>query len=203
MKEDTKVYINCPYDNDYAPIKYVLLFTILSCGMTPKLASMDKNVGKSRMEKIKELVTMTKYSIHDISRCKAPKKNSWYKMNMPFELGFDFSSKFFSKKMSDKQYLVLTGGQYNMRHFFSDFMGYDTFCYGESAEKLIGIVRNFFWSVLDDSKKKLLPSKTDLWNRYQQFQLDLYDNSKTNGINLQDLEDEEFCEMIKLFNSSR
>ena len=40
MDENIKVFINCPYDIEYVPMKQALMFAVLYCGFEPQLASM-------------------------------------------------------------------------------------------------------------------------------------------------------------------
>ena len=107
MDENIKVFINCPYDIEYVPMKQVLMFAVLYCGFEPQLASMIQDAGYTRLDKIKKLINDTSYGIHDISRCKASKKNEWYRMNMPFEMGLDFGSRYFCCKDRKKTFLFL------------------------------------------------------------------------------------------------
>jgi len=86
------VFINCPFDEAYRPLLEPLLFTIVSFGYCPRIAAERSDSGESRLSKIAELVAESKYSIHDLSRLKAPKAGALQRMNMPFELGIDYGT---------------------------------------------------------------------------------------------------------------
>lgn len=65
------VFVNCPFDDDYAPLLEAALFCIVSFGFSPRLANERLEAGENRLDKIIEMIRESKYSIHDLSRCKA------------------------------------------------------------------------------------------------------------------------------------
>src|SRR5215210_2568400 len=90
------VFINCPFDPAYKSLLRPLLFTILYFGFNPKIASESSDSGEQRINKICELIESSRYSIHDLSRAKASKKNEFSRHNTPFELGIDYGSRKFA-----------------------------------------------------------------------------------------------------------
>ena len=174
MDENIKVFINCPYDIEYVPMKQALMFAVLYCGFEPQLASMIQDAGYTRLDKIKKLINDTSYGIHDISRCKASKKNEWYRMNMPFEMGLDFGSRYFCCKDRKKNFLVLTNERYNLHPAFSDFSGNDPLCHKNEVDRLIKIVRDFFYSAVSSNSKEKFISKAEITVAYENFQTQLH-----------------------------
>ena len=92
---DKNIFINCPFDVDYTPLLKCLLFTTIYCKFNPRIALEKFDSGEVRLEKIIQLIQDSKYSIHDLSRAKSSKKNEYYRLNMPFEIGLDFGCKLF------------------------------------------------------------------------------------------------------------
>lgn len=84
------VFVNCPFDSKYVALLRPLLFTLVYLGYVPRIASESLDSGKPRIEKIVELITESKFSIHDLSRLQSLKEGEFYRLNMPFELGIDF-----------------------------------------------------------------------------------------------------------------
>lgn len=74
-----------------------MLFTLVSAGLIPRLASEKSDSFEQRIEKIVLLVKECKYSIHDLSRLKAVKAKAFFRMNMPFELGIDYGCRWTRK----------------------------------------------------------------------------------------------------------
>ncbi|HVR99441.1 MAG TPA: hypothetical protein VMW27_22655, partial [Thermoanaerobaculia bacterium] len=64
------VFINCPFDDDFAPLLEAILFATVCCGFTPRTALDSGTVSESRMERILKAMFSSKYSIHDLSRCR-------------------------------------------------------------------------------------------------------------------------------------
>jgi hypothetical protein len=88
------VFLNCPYDDEYRPLLGALLFSVLDCGLTPRLASDQADSGQPRLEKIRELIRDSRFSIHDISRMDPLQPGDLPRFNMPFELGLDLGCRF-------------------------------------------------------------------------------------------------------------
>ena len=65
------VFVNCPFDPDYAPIMQAVLFCLVRFGFNPRIATEQSNAAEPRIDKICELIRASKYSIHDLSRCQA------------------------------------------------------------------------------------------------------------------------------------
>lgn len=87
---ESNVFINCPFDREYYSLLRPLLFTIVFLGFNPRLATERSDSGENRLEKIRELIRDSKYSIHDLSRLRSKKAKEFYRLNMPFELGMDY-----------------------------------------------------------------------------------------------------------------
>jgi hypothetical protein len=83
------VFINCPFDAEYAPILQAVAFCVVYLGYHPRLAPENPGNAVARLDRITELISQSKYGIHDLSRCKSTAVGEYARMNMPFELGLD------------------------------------------------------------------------------------------------------------------
>lgn len=88
MNFDQSVFINCPFDEDYAPVLQAILFCVGLLGFSPRVATKRADGGETRLEKIRELIEERRFSIHDLSRCQARRKGEYFRLNMPFELRY-------------------------------------------------------------------------------------------------------------------
>ena len=105
---DRNVFINCPFDPEYLSLLRPLLFTIIYLGFNPKIALESSDSGEIRVNKICELISCSRYSIHELSRLQSRKKNEFYRMNMPFELGIEYGCRYFaSDHLGEKRCLIL------------------------------------------------------------------------------------------------
>jgi hypothetical protein len=165
------VFVNCPFDSDYIPLLRPLLFTILYLGYNPRIASERFDSGEQRISKICELIEASKFSIHDLSRIRATRKNEFYRLNMPFELGIDFGCRRFKEgEVKRKRYLVLETAQYRYPRAISDLSGMDIKRHNDSPEELIVQTRN--WFVENELGKG--PSPAEIWESFNEFMADFY-----------------------------
>lgn len=94
---EKNVFINCPFDPDYRKMLYALVFTVIKCGLVPRIALERDDSGEERINKIKKLIRCSKYSIHDISRMEPLKEGDLPRFNLPFELGLDLGCRTYGK----------------------------------------------------------------------------------------------------------
>lgn len=195
------VFINCPYDSEYIPMKQAIIFAVSVCGFTPKLVSMNSDGATPRIDKIKAMIKASKYGIHDISRCKAKKKGEYYRLNMPFELGMDLGCRYFSNEHNEKNLLVLSESPYNHQPSLSDYSGYDPKCHQNDLYQAMYIIREFFYGVIPIDQRGSYIKKKEMKQQYERFQMTLY--TAIGGIKeevnrLSDLEYyTEICEYLK------
>jgi hypothetical protein len=86
---EKNIFINCPFDDEYRPLLRAMLFTVIYCGLTPRIATERADSGEVRIRKIVELMKESKFSVHDISRIEPLKRGDLPRFNMPFELGME------------------------------------------------------------------------------------------------------------------
>lgn len=120
------VFINCPFDEEFQPIFDALVFSTVCCGFMPRSALETGSVATTRMERIVEAIFSSKYSIHDLSRCRGEGSEQLARFNMPLELGIAMARRFTDTDENlrhDWLLLVPEGHQY--RKFISDLAGFD------------------------------------------------------------------------------
>lgn len=139
------VFINCPFDDIYAPLLEAALFCIMYFGFSPRLANERLESGENRLDKITDMIRSTKYSIHDLSRCKAGAVGDYFRMNMPFEYGVDVG---FRRSGNDalrlKKFLIFESRPYDLKKSLSDIAGQDVAHHGDDYEAIMRHVRDFF-----------------------------------------------------------
>jgi len=97
---EKNIFINCPFDKEYLPMLKTLLYVIKKIGYNPRIALERSDSGEVRLDKIKELIESSKYSIHDLSRIKSKEVGEYSRQNMPFELGLDLGCRVLVLKKS-------------------------------------------------------------------------------------------------------
>lgn len=144
---EKNVFVNCPFDKEYEPLLQAIMFCIVFLGFTPRLASERNDAGETRLDKIKELIEQSKFSIHDLSRCQATKKGEIFRLNMPFELGIDFGCRqYFGNGREAKRFLILEEQRYRFQAAISDISGCDIEAHGGDFAKAMKKVRDWLRS---------------------------------------------------------
>lgn len=170
---ERNVFINCPFDDEYKSLFYAIVFAVNDLGFQVKCAKDESNAGKSRIEKIQDLIAECKFSIHDLSRVDLDPVNNLPHFNMPFELGLDLGCRRYGKSYHQgKVVLVLETERYRYQKYISDLAGCDAVAHHDSDEEVIDHVRNWLRIELEPKLEKT-PSGFLIYQRYQQFQMDL------------------------------
>src|SRR5215211_6735606 len=73
MKDDFQnyehsVFINCPFDLDYAPLLRSMMFAVVDCGFVRRTALDVSDASEVRIQKIYNIIGACRLSIHDLSR---------------------------------------------------------------------------------------------------------------------------------------
>ncbi|MEP7268770.1 MAG: hypothetical protein ABI844_14170 [Saprospiraceae bacterium] len=170
MPFETNVFINCPFDNDYTSLLRPMAFTIVYLDYEPNI-SQTLSSSNIRIDQIKKHIKVCKYSIHDLSRCKAQLHGELPRFNMPFELGLDIgANEYGSKKLKSKKILILESEKYHYQKVLSDISGQDIEDHKDDPLTLILKVRNWFSNI---AKEKVLVGHKRIWFHYNEFLEDL------------------------------
>lgn len=161
------VFVNCPFDDEYAPLLEAVVFCVTYFGYSPRLANERLEAGENRLDKIVSMMRGSKYSIHDLSRCRAQKKAEFFRMNMPFEFGVDLGLRRSGiKRFQDKKFLIFEEKQYDLKPSLSDVAGQDVDFHNGDYETVIKKVRHFFRVEADADP----PGPSKLVSDYATFQ---------------------------------
>ncbi len=141
---DRSVFINCPFDDDYAQILQAILFCVVVMGLRPRLATERSDSGETRLDKIRDLIETSRWSIHDLSRCQARNAGDMFRLNMPFELGIDWGCRhYFGNGRDRKRFLILEEQRYRFQAALSDISGCDIETHGGNFRVAQAKVRNW------------------------------------------------------------
>lgn len=141
---DKSVFINCPFDEEFAPILQAIAFAVVALGFHPRLAPENSDNAEARLDRIIELVKGSKFGIHDLTRCKSSGPAEFARMNMPFELGLDHACRRFGDgSLCDKRILILEHTRYDYQKSLSDISGWDIQSHSGEFEKAVHRVRSW------------------------------------------------------------
>ena len=189
------VFINCPFDDEYMPMLRVLIFTVIHCGFRPRIATERSDSGEVRIKKIINILSESKFSIHDISRIELAKEGDLPRFNMPFELGIDIGCRELGDgRLKTKRCLVLEKERFRYQKVLSDIAGNDIKVHGDDPIHLVKAVRNWF----AENGVFGLASPNKIWVAYNEFLLQLTKEAELLGYTKGDYSEIPIAEYIYL-----
>jgi len=192
MIDEKNVFINCPFDNTYFPLLKPLLFTITYLDLIPQISETTDS-GQARIDHILELMSISKYSIHDLSRVEKIKRNDYPRFNMPFECGIDFGLKMSnSEYFGEKRFLILEKEPYRYKSIISDISGNDIKAHKDDPEQIIKAVRDWFKVLLQD-----VPWYKTIWLAFAEFETDFEQILVANNYDPKDINSLTFSDIIE------
>jgi hypothetical protein len=189
---ERSVFVNCPFDAEYAPILQGLLFTLIQAGFLPRIALEAPDSGTVRVQRICAMIETSRLSIHDLSRCQASAAGEYYRLNMPFELGVDYGCRMFSTDhRALKRMLILEEEQYRYQATLSDFAGCDIEKHDGDVVVAVRKVRN--WLASGGAN---IPPAARIMANYEDFQQWHYDSQLIAGFSDDDIRDYPTAELL-------
>ena len=160
------VFINCPFDDEFAPTFRALIFTIMACGFRPRSARELDDGGQTRIDKIYSLIEECRFGIHDLSRTELDAVHHLPRFNMPLELGLFLGAKRYGNKdQKAKRALVLDVERHRYQRFVSDLAGMDI--HGHDGDPMRALRETRDW--LANVSRRELPSGDRVQRIYQAF----------------------------------
>lgn len=166
---DQNVFINCPFDNEYKPLFDAIVFAVQDLGFSARSARERLDSGEVRLAKIVELISSSRYSIHDLSRTTLDAATNLPRFNMPLELGIDMGCRWFGVGSANKAILIFDSDEYRYQKYISDIAGQDI--QHHSNDPSIAVLRVRHW--LRSASGISLRAGMTTYTRYLQFRGDL------------------------------
>lgn len=155
---DRSVFINCPFDDGFAPILQAIAFCVSDLGFFPRIATENPDNSANRLDRVIELIRGSRFAIHDISRCKSTTADEFMRLNMPFELGIDFGCQIFGNaQCKTKSVLVLENSRFDYQQALSDIAGWDIHAHG--SDPLVAVRLVVSWLIRSAGADRIGPSR--------------------------------------------
>jgi hypothetical protein len=165
------VFLNCPFDPGYRPIRNAIVFAVFDLGFVVRCALEEEDTSEFRLSRIERMIEECRYGIHDLSAVALDQATGLPRFNMPLELGLFLGCKRFGPaNQGRKRTLVLDSDPYRYRQFISDISGQDIRAHGGNPERAIRAVRDWLQAA---SKRKGLAGGGEIVERYERFQSEL------------------------------
>jgi hypothetical protein len=190
---EKNIFINCPFDPDYNKMLKAMVFTTITCGLEARIALERGDSGEERINKIKELIRCSKYSIHDISRMEPLKSGDLPRFNLPFELGLDLGCRTYGKgRLATKKCLILDKERFRYTRVISDISGNDIRAHNANDKDLIREVRNW----IRTNTNRFVPAANTIWDDFNLYSIDFEKTCKEKGYDNDDIEQMPISEYI-------
>lgn len=164
------VFINCPYDPEYARIFEALIFAVHALGFRARAAREIDDGADVRINKIIRIIGECRYGIHDLSRTEIDPKTELPRFNMPLELGLFIGARRFGNPDQKKKHtMILDVEKFRYRDFISDLAGIDIHDHGGDAVRAVREVRNW----LATASQRQLQSANVVAHQYVKFRGEL------------------------------
>ena len=191
---ERSVFVNCPFDEDFAPLLQAIAFSITDLGFYPRLAPENSDNAAGRLDRILSLIQSCQYGIHDLSRCKSAMRCEHARMNMPFELGMDYGCRRFGDgDLTRKAILVLEETRFDYQKALSDIAGWDINDHGGDHIRAVRHVRN--WLVRQAGAPNIGPAR--ILGNYAAFQEWYWERERAHGASEDDIRSYPTVQMIR------
>lgn len=164
------VFINCPFDETYAPLLRAIVFAIVDCGFVPRCALERSDASEIRILKIYQTISECPYGVHDISRVQLDQTTELPRFNMPLELGIFLGAKYMGDETQRaKTCLVFDEHPHRYQKYLSDVSGQDISWHANEPIAVVRHLRNWLATVSEPD----MPTTAYVWDHYQTFMAEL------------------------------
>lgn len=142
-----QVFLNHPFDADFAPLADAMTFAVVAAGLLP-VSALDLTVpDKPRLSILVDAIRNCRYSVHDLSRCTGEGGGNFSRMNMPIEMGMAMFYALDTQQTEHRcAFTVPTPHDYQT--FASDLAGFDPICHNNNEEQLVTQVYEWLRAVV-------------------------------------------------------
>lgn len=188
------VFLNCPFDRSYQPIRDAIIFTIYLAGLAPRCSLEFDDATENRIDKIFRMIGQCRFGIHDISRTELDPVYALPRFNMPLELGIFLGAKRFGgKAQGRKSCLVLGREPFQYQKYLSDVAGQDAHAHQNKPDVAVAVVRTWLRTA---TGRTAIPGGEEIWRRYLRFQARLPGIAQRMNVGAEEMTFVEFREVM-------
>ncbi len=140
-RSENSVFLNVPYDAEFQRLFLGYIAGLHAFGMVPR-TTLEIPGGRRRLERVMELISACRYSVHDLSRVQLSRsKPQAPRFNMPFELGLAVAH---SKWEGGHTFFVFEQNRQRLSKSLSDLDGTDPYIHDGTLAGLFAQLGNAF-----------------------------------------------------------
>ncbi len=177
---ETSVFLNCPYDDLFAPLFHAAVLTIAALGFTPRCARESEGESDPRIDRIAKGLRESKYSVHDLSRFQGEGRDRISRFNMPLELGMALSLRYQGRiSGTPHNWVALVPEGFVHQRFLSDLAGFDPPAHDQTPATLIKAISG--WLTIQQDYAPPTPSPKAILAAYPRL-IELLEEAKTEAL---------------------
>jgi hypothetical protein len=174
------VFLNCPFDDLFAPLFHAAVLTIAASGFTPRCARETEGESETRIDRIAKGLSESKYSIHDLSRFQGEGPDHLSRFNMPLELGMALSIRYQGKTSGTRHnWVAMVPNGFVHQRFISDLAGFDPPAHDQTPISIIKAISG--WLTIQPDYSPPAPSPKAILEAYPKL-VELLEAAKTEGL---------------------
>jgi hypothetical protein len=171
---ERSVFLNCPFDDLFAPLFHAAVLTIAALGFTPRCARESEGEADPRIDRISRGLRESKYSIHDLSRFQLEGPDNLPRFNMPLELGMALSLRYLGRDSgAPHNWVALVPAGFVHQRFISDLAGFDPPSHDQTAASVIRAISG--WLTIQPDYSPPSPSPRLILEAYPRLEAMLED----------------------------
>jgi hypothetical protein len=161
---ERSVFLNCPFDDSFAPLFHAAVLTIAALGFTPRCARETEGESDPRIDRIARGLRESKYSIHDLSRFQGEGPERIARFNMPLELGMALAIRYQGKASGIPHWVALVPPEFVHQKLISDLAGFDPPSHEQTPATIIRSVAG--WLMIQPDFAPPAPSPKKIFEAY-------------------------------------
>jgi hypothetical protein len=142
-----QVFLNYPFDSDFALVAEALNFAVVAAGLLPVCALDLTAPDRPRLDILIEAISCCHYSAHDLSRAKGEGKENFARMNMPIEMGLALYPALTSQR-GEHRCAFFVASPHDYKRFASDLAGLDPQCHNEDPATAVTLMYEWLRAVV-------------------------------------------------------
>jgi hypothetical protein len=188
------VFINCPFDDEYKPLFYAFVFTVVRSGFRVRCALEADDGADNRFAKICAIVAECRYGIHDISRTGVDGDPPLPRFNMPLELGLFLGAKRYGgRRQKAKCCIIFDRERYRYQRFMSDIAGQDIHAHNGDEATAIGELASWLRA---RSRHADIPGGRVIFGEYRLFLAALPSICADRGLSIEELTFGDYSDIV-------
>lgn len=177
---ERSVFLNCPFDDGFAPLFHAAVLTIGALGFTPRCARETEGESDPRIDRIARGLRESKYSIHDLSRFQGEGPDNLSRFNMPLELGMALSARYQGKTSgSPHNWVALVPSGFVHQRFISDLAGFDPPAHEQTPATVVKAIAG--WLTIQPDFSRPAPSPRAILEAYPRL-VNLLEEAKAEAL---------------------